>query len=230
MFLKPQRKKNHCLARFHKKVALNIPITRIQELFTNEIRLWIAENEAAEREIQRIDDAGYETVLKNNNIWFKNNLSEEVIDQYFRRNLGANGSAAVISAMITPAAPPKMMFEGRGVTDFGELIATAYRAGGPVGLWASVKIELQGLVFYPKMFGTRWVLREIDILREDPRILDGAAIESDVYDSRADIEEYWADQVREKIADLEARLARIKSAPTIDAEWNNMIRDLRQKL
>lgn len=226
MFLKPQRKKNHCLSRFHKKVVLNVPITRIQEIYTNEIRLWIADNEIAETEIQRIDEIGYQTVLKNNNIWFKNNLSEDIINEYFRRNL----DTSAISVMINPAGAPKMMFNGRSVADFGELIATAYRAGGPIGLWASVKLELQGLVFYPKMFGTRWVLREIDILPEDPREIDRAAIESDVLDSRGEIEDHWTAEVRQKIADLEGLLARIKSVPAMNGEWNNMIRELRQKL
>jgi hypothetical protein len=191
--------------------------------------------------IRELDEACKATVLENNTVWFSNNLAESEIEDFYRPSCGA--SLHVVSTHSKP--PREIIWLGESLPSISDIPATDVQIGTYV---ATLVIEAQGLFFYPKRFGVRWLLRSIKVMRQD----DADAAEVDESASRREeIEAYWSGEldvavskmaddiqryeskiatIRNIQANLQDMLATAKSMPDPQKEWNELLESLASKI
>lgn len=170
-----------------------------------------------------IDDAALATSLENNKIWFNNDLGHEDLIPMFRRSVAEDCVSALASKTLRPR---HISINGKVYSGpMGPGILEA--AGGSLmGWWANVVLEAHGLYFYQKRFGIRWIVRELEMVKEDPRILDMRAVSEDAGASRREIEASWTEELakfKDRHAKAEALLNLAKSRDTPDMEWNALL-------
>lgn len=174
------------------------------------LRLWVPPDSIAHELIEETDDKAIITTSKHNKEWFANGLSVNKINEYFRRSI----ESQVCNVIVSPIKVPRsIIVNGEMIDDFDK-VATI-----PSKEWKSFKhcsctLEAQGLYFYPKRFGVRWILREIDMGTKTSEVCE----ETPAID-RDDIEEFWESEVHEVRKslkqDMDALYSRIDHLATI---------------
>lgn len=212
------------------------------------VKLAIATRDSPAFEALRaLDAAAFEAVSANNGAWFKNNLTPEMMQDYFRSSAEADkGHFTVLVSGVMPLAAfidgkEEEADEGRGAMK--RLMTTEPRDLKAM-LVANAEVEAQGLYFYPKRFGVRWRLRRLECLTEEGQqeaVKSVSRMFALSRDDREAIEADWAREVEEfcgrmdaQIAALEGRKDRARkllaSAVALshpDREWNSALESLR---
>ena len=176
------------------------------------MRLWVPPDSIAHDVIEETDDKAIITTSEHNKEWFANGLSDSKINEYFRRSIDNQVCNVIVSSIKVPRS---IVVNGETMDDFDKVATMPSRE------WKSLEncsctIEAQGLYFYPKRFGVRWILREIELGGSQPVSDDNCAAASI---DRDDIEEFWQAEVRDirKLIrqDMDALYARIDNLATI---------------
>jgi len=110
------------------------------------LKVWLPPGCHAEEEVVSMDQAASDAIRVNNGTWFRNNLTEEKMIEYFRPALAEGQPFTVLVSDMREPDPP-------GEWDaLKRMDARSLRS-----LMVSCVFEAQGLFFYPKRFGIRWI-------------------------------------------------------------------------
>lgn len=211
------------------------------------LKVWLPPGCHAEEEVTSMDQTALDAIRVNNGTWFRNNLSEEKMIEYFRPALAEGQPFTVLVSDMREPDPP-----GEWDT-LKRMDARSLRS-----VMVNCIFEAQGLFFYPKRFGIRWMLRGIRIQRDEEEediVGEGACRENngdgqDIFHgkggpllSEADcrgIEESWESEVdafsakvdakilelEEKKREVQGWLQAAKDAPQFGREWNEALEKL----
>jgi len=156
----------------------NIVYLREQPTGGHLLRLIISKDLDQYKEIQQIDDTICENAILNNQKWFHNNLQESEIKEFFRPSL--NIMQDTITVMISDIRDIIITLNGAVVDSIEDI---DYKSSS---INLALEIEAQGLYFFPKKFGIRWIVNKltfsnIDLINknETDDIIDRNLIENE---------------------------------------------------
>lgn len=182
--------------------------------------------------IDELDAAAFAATRENNAHWFKNNLTEAQLDDFWRPSIAGGGGAGGVFAVLYSQLRPPAIY-----ADSGRIPEDAIDQATFEGLrrrTAVAVVEPQGLYFYPKRFGIRWMVRKLVF---DDAAADLSAASLPDPEERAGIEQFWEGEVAAFEARLAAAaagvreiLAAAKSAEFPDKTWNETLETLRRQL
>ena len=214
-----------------KPIRLKIPYCKIQYLREQPsnghlLRIILEKETEQYNKVIEIDDNIRETAISNNNKWFNNNLDIEKIKEFYRPSLNIDQDTMTI--MISDIQDTVILLNFTQKT-----------------LYLSLEIEAQGLYFFPKKFGIRWIVNKL-------AIYTGENLNNDTEDiiDRDSIEEEWEQEVaiikemidkdinilNEKIkklteysTNIESTLNNSKKEPSME-KWNEQLIELSHKV
>jgi len=133
--------------------------------------------------INLIDKDIFETVLKYNNIWFNNNLTDELISGYFRESFNSKNS--VISLLISDVKLPIIYYNDNLIENLTDIKINNTHI-------INVEIECEGIFFYKDKFGLKWIVRILKIYDSDKYIND-----DEIVATKSEIENEWDYSIKE---------------------------------
>lgn len=187
------------------------------------IKMYIPTDSIAAETMADIDAMAIKAASDNNREWFANGLSNDKINEYFR-TCSVDGFADVLVSAIK--VPRNIEWRGDLVEDFSQVALTLGRELKAMD--CSCTLEAQGLYFYPKKFGIRWIVRDIAFRDRALQTTDDdvEAIGPETTEAR-EIEAFWEKElqdVRDMIKkDMEALYARIDKLATFKRELMDML-------
>jgi tetrahydromethanopterin S-methyltransferase subunit B len=183
---------------------------------------WAAENNKDKKYIfeNPVDAYGkYENsgvAIVNNNKWFNNNLQEDEIHEFFRPSL--NTEQDTMTVMISDIRDI-IITHNESVIDSLENIDLKNPH-----IELSLEIEAQGLYFFPKKFGIRWIVNKLSIYNSD-LISSENTIDSDNLIDKVDIENEWECEVDTIKESIEKDITIFKSKITSLEKYSNDIQE-----
>ena len=139
------------------------------------LRVYVPRMNPAFSELMRIDSQCLEEVIRSNSDWFHNDLSPEMIKEYFRPAL--NIQQNTITVLVPNTCNPCISLNGSAQDVIPENLEE---------LDIDMEIEIQGLYFYNTKCGIRWVLR---------KIVATNACDDDIHPSKEEIDRQWVHDV-----------------------------------
>jgi Family of unknown function (DUF5871) len=253
----PEKYKDYYMSRVtrknNKNFVVKVPDCKVLGIHTlaNDngyvIKMWVPPDSIASDTMADIDAMSMKAASDNNREWFTNGLSDEQINEYFRPCIDPSTNIADI-LVSSIKVPRSILWHGDSVDDFHN-IATA-----PMREWKTMEcsctLEAQGLYFYKKKFGIRWIVREIafhvinDLSQDDDHEATGQ-------EERKDIEDFWENELQEVRsmvkADMDALYGRIdhlatfkkdlldifeaaKSEKTCNSSWDQQLDKLNRQI
>jgi hypothetical protein len=149
------------------------------------LKIWIPKDSVAHETITKLDETAMQSVLDNNEEWFQNALSEQHIYDYFQPCLDRECFGVIVSA-IKP--PRNIVFRGENIDDLEKTTNKEIK-----NLLCSCTFEAQGLYFYPKKFGVRWIIRDIEF-HDKSYIDDPSCLVSAV--NKDEVEDFWRGEIQ----------------------------------
>jgi hypothetical protein len=175
----------------------------------NEIlRIYINNNETKD-ELNIIDREILESAIKNNNIWFNNNLTNEGISEYFRESY--NNKNSVISLLVSEIKLPVIHYNDKTIEDLKEVKIDNTHI-------INIEIECEGIYFYKDKFGLRWIVRLINIYDSDKYINF-----DEIVATKEEIEEEWDNTIKEFEIYINQECDKLKNKLTILDEFKKEI-------
>jgi len=229
---------------YGKPIRLKIPYCKAQYLKDNStngyghlLRIILPKNSDQYTRIKDIDETICNYTIQNNQKWFSNNLTTDEIRAFFRQSLNTENDT--ITTMIIDIKDIVIRVNDIVVDILEEVDFT-----NPT-LYLSLEIEAQGLYFFPKKCGIRWVVNKLSLYSEYPLhttpddFIDKETVENEweteIFNIQTNIEKN-IDMYNNKILsmtkylkELQENLATIK---TIDftEEWNYKLVELSHKV
>lgn len=240
-FFKPMRKKDTYASKIRnedgKAVLVHIRYTNLQSLTRMDddggilVKLYMPHDHASRRNLAAVDQAALEAILANNKDWFSNDLTDDAIRERMRSSVTDTSFAALISAFKLPKV---VQYNEKAYATFDALIAEHPPARS---MWVSLVVEAQGLYFFPKRFGVRWMIREIYVSSRAPDEEEEEFVQMVIQDERHMIEEDVRAEVTAEIekaekyvGELKYLLERVIQHPNVDAGWNQALEKLRDRI
>lgn len=205
------------------------------------MHVWVPKDCPAYEKIVELETIAFESVIKHRKDWFKTELPQEKISEYFRTCIGANN---IVPIIVSNLKPPGIVMQDADISDFSQL--QSYNIRKLRKMHCECKVEVSGLYFYPKKFGIRLTLRSITLKNANA---NGADNDISFESYREDIEHDWAVEVKEACSLLQADedmllkkieklhsikqqmyglLSTAKSQDNCTKKWNQDLEDLRQ--
>jgi hypothetical protein len=122
------------------------------------LRILLEDNSKPLLKIKDIDENVRMNAVDNNTKWFHNSLSENEIESYFRKSIQDHNN--VITVMIPDIHDIIIRYNNEVI----EKLSTD-KFQDP-NIYLSLEIEAQGLYFFPKRFGIRWIVNKLSIHNE----------------------------------------------------------------
>lgn len=220
------------VGRQSKPVRVLIPFTQFVSMHGQVLRIWLPEDSSALNTINGYDDESLMAVETNNTAWFSNTLTSEQIRSFFRPSI----SHSTISLLVSDVKTPQLYYNRDSIDTLDGVNMENCRL--------SAEIEIQGLYYFRKRVGLRWILRVLRIETNKETIVEG-----DVAD-KTELESTWADDLAslalsvdkdistytQRIIDLAKfkadaydLLSKAKECQTCSAEWNEALMELSKK-
>lgn len=166
----------------------------------------IVKDEGIQQIINGHDQEVLEHVIKNCNIWFGTELSEEKIREMFLPSLGISMD---VRSLVSSIIEPTVILDNTILGSFNELLPVIEPRKTLSGLRIVLEIEAQGIYIRSKKFGIRWIVRYIRIVQEDVNPIENAFDTSIRFElthaMREDVEEL-ENQVRTEIIELQNKI------------------------
>lgn len=208
------------------------------------VKLWIAPDNPALDAITDVDREVIDTSIEHNQEWFANSLSRDKINEYFRPCVNQQVCSVIVS---TVKVPRSLVVCGTTVDDF----SCVQSAPAVKRLTCDCTLEIQGVYFYPKKFGVRWIVRTLELY--DGNVVPSATASADAPSGwdREEIEDFWRTEVQEAHeligSDITALYAKIdalaalkrdltdslkaaRRLPECDSTWDEQLESLKGKI
>lgn len=151
------------------------------------VKLWIPQHPADV--MKDVDKTVIDASKENNQEWFNNALPTDKIIEYFRPSINEQRTSTVLVS--TTKIPRSIVWCGEDMDDFAGI---ANKSGRELrAMSCNCTLEIQGIYFYPKRFGVRWIVRNIEFF--DPNTIDEDSDGCEV--DREDIESFWDAELQE---------------------------------
>jgi hypothetical protein len=200
------------------------------------LRIVLPKDTEAYNKIQEIDENICQNAVKNNQKWFNNNLESIEIKEFFRPSLNI-----VENTMTTMIIDIKDTLITLNDTVIDSVENIDFKNSNNR---LSLEIEAQGLYFFPKKFGIRWIVNKLSIYVDYPETTEDEEID------RKTIEEDWEkeldvlndhieediDFLHKKIESLKASSQKLKSlldmakSAQTSESWNDHLIDLSHRI
>lgn len=198
------------------------------------LKIWLSPaNDSAAELISQIDDEVLEAIKENNGQWFKNELDEEQIKQFFRPSFNrASNTVSILNATVHQSLLVfnKNIIDSIYDIDFTDSIIEA-------------EIEIQGLYFFQKKCGIRWILHKLIVnsnsIDVSDDILDRQTIEdtwdTDIESFNTHIDEnctrlqHKIDKLQKFKGEINDTYATAKKLE-ISKDWNKLLEELSKKI
>lgn len=225
----PEKRKDYYVSRMSNKKSqpYTLTITEAKVVAIHEIandggyivKIWVPESFADT--IQNIDEFATEASREHNQEWFNNALPKDRFSEYFRPSIDERQMCTCLVSMTK--IPRSVIWCGEQVDDF-EFVAKRERRELQK-MSCTCTLEIQGLYFYPKKFGVRWIIRNIEFF--DPAAVEEESDEDNTAVDREDIETFWNAELMEVIGMLDNDVAKLqKKMEDINSIKNNLHRYL----
>ena len=221
----PKKKATNYVAKITNDIGktIRIKISHCKAIYLREqpssghlLRIIIPKNIEEYREIIEIDESICKNAIVNNNKWFNNNLQEDEIHEFFRPSL--NTEQDTMTVMISDIRDI-IITHNESVIDSLENIDLKNPH-----IELSLEIEAQGLYFFPKKFGIRWIVNKLSIYNSD-LISSENTIDSDNLIDKVDIENEWECEVDTIKESIEKDITIFKSKITSLEKYSNDIQE-----
>ena len=169
------------------------------------------------KEIEKIDSIICQNALINNQKWFNNNLHDEEIKEFFRASL--NIVQDTMTVMISDIKDIIITLNDTVIDTLEEIDLK-----NP-NIEVSLEIEAQGLYFFPKKFGIRWIVNKITIYNAD--LVE--KVDNDDAIDRDSIENEWKQEVGIIQESIKNDISKLKNKITFLQEYSNDIENSFQK-
>lgn len=211
----PEKRKDYYVSRVTKDAKKNQSFTiridgakmiSVHELTDDNgylVKMWIPPDNGACDIIQDVDKLCIDTSLLKNNEWFANALSADKIYDYFRPSINQQISTIIVSNVKPPRS---VSFCGEELNDFSVVGHKNMRELR--SMLCNCVLEIQGLYFYPKKFGVRWIIRDIDIY--DPTRQYSDNDEDSGIVERDDIEDFWRNEIKEVVSMIDEDMSKLE--------------------
>jgi hypothetical protein len=153
------------------------------------VKMWIPEPSVDK--IRTIDDFARQRSNDCNKEWFNNALSKEMLEEYFRPSIDDKQMCNTLVS--TTKIPRSVVWCGEQHDDFEAIFRRDKRELRKMS--CSCTLEIQGLYFYPKRFGVRWIIRNIEFF--DPSSIHEDSEDDHSIIDRVDIETFWEDELND---------------------------------
>jgi hypothetical protein len=225
-----------------KTVRVKIPYCKALYLKENAsnghlLRIVLEKDTMQYNKIQEIDTTTCNYAIINNKKWFNNELTPEEITAMCRPSL--NTEYNTMTVMILDMKDIVICLNDSVIDVLEEIDFT-----NPT-LYLSLQIEAQGLYFFPKKFGIRWVVTKLSLYSEYPLTINP---DDDI--DRDTVENDWESEIRiieknitkdienlnntiaQKTAYLKNLQEHLHMTKTLkfDEEWNNKLIELSHKI
>lgn len=127
------------------------------------LNIYISDSDV-EKLIVNIDEQVKLETKNKNEKWFRNSLSNDVIDAMFRPAM--NTMNHTMKLLISETKEPNTYYDGVLLDSVDSILSL----GGLSSLkskYITAEIEAQGLFFYPQRFGIRWIINTINIQSQE---------------------------------------------------------------
>jgi hypothetical protein len=252
MFHTPEKKKGSYVSRVTDKkgkpFVVNVQNSKVLAIHKLEnenghmVKLWIPKDSYAHEVMSDLDSGAIQNVISHNEEWFQNALSQQHIYDFFRPCLDQETCVVLASSVKVPRS---ITFRGKALDNFDELTRAMPRELR--SLLCSCSLEAQGLYFYPKKFGVRWIIRTIE-LHDKAQIDEPEAL---LNHDKEEVEEFWRNELsearvsiaqdvkvlEEKIAklrdyegELELLMKEAEKEEGSSSKWNDCLDSLKSKI
>jgi phage pi2 protein 07 len=244
----PKKKLTNYVAKitddYGKQIRIKIPYCKAQYLKDNStngyghlLRIVLPKNCEQYTKIKEIDESICLHTIQNNQKWFNNNLSTDEIRAFFRQSL--NTETDTMTLMIIDIQDIVIR-----VNDVVVDLLEEVDFKNPT-LYLSLEIEAQGLYFFPKKCGIRWVVNKLSLYSEYPLhttpddFIDKQSVETDWEVEITNIEKIIEEDIaiyNTKILNMKNYLKELQdtlhTAKRIDftEEWNYKLVELSHKI
>jgi hypothetical protein len=244
----PKKKSTNYVAKitddYGKNIRLKIPYCKAQYLKDNTangcghlLRIILPKDSEQYGRIKEIDETICSYTVQNNQKWFNNNLSPDEIREFFRHSL--NTEQYTMTIMIIDIKDIVIRVNDIVIDILEEVDFT-----NPT-LYLSLEIEAQGLYFFPKKCGIRWIVNKLSLYSEYPLnttpddFIDKYTVENEWELEISNIEKTIENDIanyNKKIASMSNYLKELKedlqNVKTIDftEDWNYKLQDLSHKI
>jgi hypothetical protein len=146
------------------------------------LQIYIPHDTQAHATVTELDERAIVAVIANNEEWFENKLSQQHIHDYFRPCIDRECVSVIVSSSKVPRS---VSYNGMSLNAFEELLVRDITK-----LQCECTFEASGLYFYPKKFGIKWVLRDIDVY-------DKPTCDEPECNDKKEIEEFWKQELHD---------------------------------
>lgn len=187
--------------------ALKVQIHNIHVLAVHRVssgngyifRIGVPKTTYAAEEISKLDERALDIVKQQNAAWFSNALPTETIEEYFRPAWNRDQMSVLVTT------PKRILWENEIVDHVDGLLY--HHPSDMYKFYASVSLEAQGIYFYPKKFGIRWILKDI-AFHEDHT--DHVASHTFEWIHRDEVEDFWSAEIADVITDMNWDIQKLK--------------------
>jgi hypothetical protein len=213
VFHKPTKKTDHYVSSVTttdgKPLRLTINFAKHISLNDQVMRVWIPESASIQDTFREFDQEALYATLVNNTKWFSNALHEDAIRDLFRSSVTKN----VIAFLVSNVRLPTLYYKRERIESLDDIPLVNSRL--------TVELEAQGLYFFSRRFGFRWILRT---LRIEPDDTGSDKLEDSI--NKVDIESAWETELQtmyEKVdSDIEMHRTRIKMLEDFKGEMTDL--------
>jgi hypothetical protein len=151
------------------------------------LRIILPKDSEQYQEIQKVDESICKNAIVNNNKWFNNNLKEDEINEFFRPSL--NTEQDTMTVMISDIHDIIITLNDTVIDTLDKIDLKNPHID------ISLEIEAQGLYFFPKKFGIRWIVHKLAIHNSDLLASENSADIETLIDKN-EIENAWECEVQ----------------------------------
>lgn len=242
----PKKKNGIYIAKIlnHKNAVYRLKINMGKFISLNKIpasgdllKIWLNPNNDITAEsiklISEIDNEVLDAIKENNGVWFKNELTEEEIREFFRPSLNlVSHTLSILNATVHQSLLVfnKNLIDSIHDIDFTESLIEA-------------EIEIQGLYFFQKKCGIRWILHKLIVNS------NSVDVSEDILD-RPSIEETWDTDMESFNTDIDEKCTRLQNKIDklqkfkkhmndeylrskeleVNKDWNKLLEELSKKM
>jgi len=212
-----------------------ISLQKIPSSQGNILKIWLDDkNQTIINTINKLEEDVLEIIIKNNKDWFENELSLQDIKKFYRNSIDLLNNS--ISLLNENTEQVLIIYNNNIVDSFDDI--------NFADTDLNLEIEIQGLYFFQKKCGIRWIVRKLVITNNNlNENLD------DWFD-RKDIESQWEDdllalnmniddncntmynkinKLKEFKQEINDKFEESKNK-NLDTEWNKMLNNLSVKI
>jgi hypothetical protein len=198
------------------------------------IRFFFEDNNPFVSIIKNIDELAIKYIIKHNSKWFKNSLSAEQINDFFRTSLNIENQS--MSVLLSKTNEALLVNNGNIIDNIRDVDFSQSDL--------MLEIEAYGFYFFKKKCGIRWILRKLSVENEKEEATDDwIDIEAIENQWDTDLQEFdthidsdialMKNKITRMVALRDSIHAEYKMASSIkhkEAEWNQLLKDLSVKI